>query len=113
MLQEELINRIDEKNQLEIAKRISASREIAQISSQEMADLVRLGYEQYRRIERGDVLVKTEYLYVIAKCLNVKADYILYGDEKELEYGYISTILGGLSTEELKRATNLLRAVFG
>ena len=56
MLQEKLLRAIDDNQTLEIAQRITASREAAQISSQEMADFVGLSYEQYRRIERGVVL---------------------------------------------------------
>lgn len=112
MLYEELIERVSENTVLDIAQRITTSREAAQISSQEMAEFVGLGYEQYRRIERGIVLVKTEYLYVIAQSLDVSVDYLLYGDKKEIEHRKISEILNGLSMEELQRASNILRAVF-
>ena len=112
MLHEELIERISDKTILDIAQRISASREAAQISSQEMADLVGLGYEQYRRLERGKVLVKTEYLYVIAQFLDVSVDYLLYGDKNEVEHRKISKILSGLSIDELQRASNILKAAF-
>ena len=107
-----MINRIDEKNQLEIAKRISASRETAQISSQEMADFVGLSYEQYRRIERGVVLVKTEHINAIVQALSVTADYILYGDTSQMKHDSISEILNGLSKEELERAERILIAAF-
>ena len=45
MLQEKLLRAIDDNQTLEIAQRITASREAAQISSQEMADFVGLSYE--------------------------------------------------------------------
>ena len=85
MLQEELLKVIDENQKLEIAQRITASREAAQISSQEMADFVGLSYEQYRRIERGVVLVKTEHINAIVQALSVTADYILYGDTSQMK----------------------------
>ena len=112
MLHEKLIKRVSENTILDIAQRIKTSREAAQISSQEMADLVGLGYEQYRRIERGIVLIKTEYLYVIAQVLDVSVDYLLYGAKTEMEHRKISKILNGLSLEELQRASNILKAAF-
>lgn len=112
MLHEEMIERISDKIIFDIAQRITTSREAAQITSQGMADLVGLGYEQYRRLERGTVLVKTEYLYVIAQSLDVSVDYLLYGDKTEMEHRKISEILSGLSLEELVRASNILKAAF-
>ena len=80
----------------DIAKRIATARKHCKISLQEMADYVGLGYEQYRRIESGKVLVKTEYLFSIAKKLKVSTDFLLYGDssnvigDNELAEGVVS-----------------------
>ncbi len=112
MLQENLLKVIDDNQKMEIAKRITASREAAQISSQEMADFVGLSYEQYRRIERGALLVKTEHINAIVQALDVTADYILYGDTSQMKHESISEILNGLSKEELVRAERILLAAF-
>ena len=112
MLQEELLKEIDENQKIEIANRITASREAAQISSQEMADFVGLSYEQYRRIERGVVLVKTEHINAIVQALGVTADYILYGDTSQMKHDSISEILNGLTKKELERAEKILLAAF-
>ncbi|MFA9464366.1 MAG: helix-turn-helix domain-containing protein [Velocimicrobium sp.] len=112
MLHEKLLKVIDDNQKMEIAKRITASRESAQISSQEMADFVGLSYEQYRRIERGALLVKTEHINAIVQALDVTADYILYGDTSQMKHESISEILNGLSKEELERAERILLAAF-
>lgn len=112
MLHEKLLKVIDDNQKMEIAKRITASRESAQISSQEMADFVGLSYEQYRRIERGALLVKTEHINAIVQALDVTADYILYGDTSQMKHESISEILNGLSKEELERAERILIAAF-
>ena len=112
MLQEKLLRAFDDNQTLEIAQRIAASRAAAQISSQEMADFVGLSYEQYRRIERGVVLVKTEHINAIVQALGVTADYILYGDTSQMKHDSISEILNGLSKEELERAERILIAAF-
>ena len=112
MLQEKLLKVIDDNQKMEIAKRITASREAAQISSQEMADFVGLSYEQYRRIERGALLVKTEHINAIVQALDVTADYIFYGDTSQMKHESISEILNGLSKEELERAERILLAAF-
>ena len=112
MLQEELLKVIDENQKLEIANRITASREAAQITSQEMADFIGIGYEAYRRIERGTVLVKTEHINALVQALGVTADYILYGDTSQMKHESISEILKGLNKDELERAEKILLAAF-
>lgn len=112
MLQEEMLKVIDENQKLEIANRITASREAAQISSQEMADFVGIGYEEYRRIERGTVLVTTEHINALVQALGVTADYILYGDTSQMKHERISKILNELNKEVLERAERILLAAF-
>ena len=112
MLQEKLLRAIDDNQTLEIAQRITASREAAQISSQEMADFIGIGYEAYRRIERGTVLVKTEHINALVQALGVTADYILYGDTSQMKHESISEILKGLNKDELERAEKILLAAF-
>ena len=48
---------IDDNRKIEIAERIKQCREKSSIKMIEMAGNLKLGYEQYRRIEHGDVLV--------------------------------------------------------
>lgn len=112
MLQNEDICRIDDQAMKQIASRIAKVRKERNISSQIMADNLGLGYEQYRRIERGTVLVKTEYIYVIAKYLQVSVDYLLFGESRVQEYKEITSLLEKLPTEDLVRAKNILYAAF-
>lgn len=112
MLQEELLKKIDDNQKIKISNRITASREAAQITSQEMADFIGIGYEAYRRIERGTVLVKTEHINALVQALGVTADYILYGDTSQMKHESISAILKGLNKDELERAEKILLAAF-
>jgi transcriptional regulator with XRE-family HTH domain len=96
-----------------ISMRIKQSRENAKISKQEMADEVGLGYEQYRRIESGTVLIKTEYLMKLSESLNVSSDYLLFGDDEIMLNRDISALVNGLSREDKIKAFNVLVAVFG
>ena len=76
-----LVPVLTNKDIQEIGHRIECCRKSVGLSKQEMADNIGLGYEQYRRIESGKVLIKTEYLYTIACMLRVSVDYLLYGTE--------------------------------
>jgi transcriptional regulator with XRE-family HTH domain len=97
----------------DIANRIATARKSCKISLQDMADFVGLGYEQYRRIESGKVLIKTEYLFSIAKKLKVSTDFLLYGDSSNvISDSELASLLNGLSSMELERAKNVLKAVF-
>lgn len=104
---------LDEDKIQEISTRLATVRKNSKISLQEMADFVGLGYEQYRRIESGKVLVKTEYLFSIAKKLKVSTDFLLYGDSSNvISDNELANLVNGLSPKELERAKNVLKAVF-
>ena len=78
-----------------------------------MADFVGLGYEQYRRIESGKVLIKTEYLFSIAKKLKVSVDFLLYGDSSNvIGDNELANLLNRLSPMELEKAKSILQIVF-
>ena len=97
----------------DIANRIATARKICKISLQDMADFVGLGYEQYRRIESGKVLIKTEYLFSIAKKLKVSVDFLLYGDSSNvIGDNELANLLNGLSPMELEKAKSILQIVF-
>lgn len=97
----------------DIARRIADRRKNSGISLQEMADYVGLGYEQYRRIESGKVLVKTEYLVAISAKLKVSSDYLLFGEEsKAIGDSALANLINGLSPADLEKAKNVFMAVF-
>ena len=103
----------DENRIKAIANRIKESRKKTSISLQEMADYIGIGYEQYRRIEAGNVLVKTEYLISIASVLSVSTDYLLLGKaQDEINSRELASFLNDLSSEDTIRALRVLRAVF-
>lgn len=96
-----------------IAKRIKETRKKTLISLQEMADFIGIGYEQYRRIEAGNVLVKTEYIISISSILNVSADYLLFGmTEKEIINRELASLINDLSPEDTMKALKVLKAIF-
>lgn len=96
-----------------IAKRIKETRKKTLISLQEMADFIGIGYEQYRRIEAGNVLVKTEYIISISSILNVSTDYLLFGmTEKEIINRELASLINDLSPEDTMKALKVLKAIF-
>lgn len=96
-----------------IAKRIKECRKQTLISLQEMADCIGIGYEQYRRIEAGNVLVKTEYIISIASILGVSTDYLLFGTtQNEIINRELASLINDLSLEDTAKALNVLKAVF-
>lgn len=77
-----------------------------------MADKVGLGYEAYRRIEKGNLLVTTENLISISSILNISADFILYGSDEKIYDKELAQIISNLSLDERIKAINVLKAVF-
>ena len=69
-------------------------------------------YVKGERVPRGEVLSR------IAKALNCSTDYLLgnsensYADDDDKALKYIQRNLGKLNTNQLKKAENLLKAVF-
>ncbi len=104
---------VDENRIKMIATRIKESRKKTTISLQEMADYIGIGYEQYRRIEAGSVLVKTEHIIAIASVLGISTDYLLFGmTQNQVNNRELASFMNGLSSEEATKALNVLRAVF-
>ena len=101
---------VDTNRMKMIAKRIKETRKNTLISLQEMADFIGIGYEQYRRIEAGNVLVKTEYIISISSILNVSTDYLLFGmTEKEIINRELASLINDLSPEDTLK---VLKAIF-
>lgn len=104
---------VDDKRTKEIGQRIRQCRKNASISLQEMADYIGIGYEQYRRIEAGSVLIKTDYLISLVYRLGVSTDYILFGmTNNEINHRELASLINELSSEEISKANNVLKAVF-
>ena len=104
---------LDDSRIQAIASRIAAARKNSKISLQEMADYVGLGYEQYRRIESGKVLVKTEYLIAISAKLKVSTDYLLFGEKSNvIGDRALAKLINELSSSDVERAKNVFMAVF-
>lgn len=104
---------VDEKRIKEIGQRIRQCRKKSLISLQEMADYIGIGYEQYRRIEAGSVLIKTDYLIPLASRLGISTDYLLFGiAQNEINHRELASLINGLSPEEIIKAKNVLTAVF-
>lgn len=97
---------------MEIGNRIREARKEASLSIDDMADKVGLGYEAYRRIEKGNILVTTENLISISSILNVSTDFILYGSDEKICDMELAQIINNLSIDERIKARNVLMAVF-
>ncbi len=64
-----------------MGKRIQNLRKSKGIKAIDFADIIGVGKDQLSRIENGKVVCKTEYLFTIARQLEITTDYLLYGDD--------------------------------
>lgn len=64
----------------DMGKRIQDARKNKGFKAIDFADIIGIGKDQLSRIETGKVACKTDYIFVIAKVLNVTSDYLLYGE---------------------------------
>ena len=103
---------IDSNWKIEIAERIKQCREKNSIEMIDMAGELGLGYEQYRRIEHGDVLAKTEHLVAIASIFDVSIDYLLFGTEHGIGDTILSSIIEKMTKEDKVKLRKALEAIY-
>lgn len=87
-----------------IGNRIQEERKKKGIKAIDFADVIGIGKDQLSRIENGKVTCKLEYLFVIAKYLEVSSDYLLYG---KTSYD-AQQMLNNLSVEKLQAIMSLI-----
>lgn len=97
------VNSIYDSQKIEIAERIAQCRKNKSIRMIDMAEDIGVGYEQYRRIEHGDVLVKTEHLIKMASIFKVSADYLLFGTEIDISDRILCDIITNKMSEDEKK----------
>ncbi|MDD6035955.1 MAG: helix-turn-helix transcriptional regulator [Lachnospiraceae bacterium] len=103
---------IDDNRKIEISKRIRQCREKSSIKMIEMAGILELGYEQYRRIEHGDVLVKTEHLIAMASIFKVSTDYLLFGTEMGISDQRLYDIINKMTNADRVKLKKALEAIY-
>ncbi|HBF38552.1 MAG TPA: transcriptional regulator [Firmicutes bacterium] len=83
----------------EIAERIKGLRDIAAISVDDMAKMLKISKELYQEYESGNLDIPASILYVIAKRFNMELTALLTGEEPRL-HSYALTRSGkGISVE--------------
>ena len=103
---------IDDNRKIEIAERIKQCREKSSIKMIEMAGNLKLGYEQYRRIEHGDVLVKTEHLIAMASIFKVSTDYLLFGTEFGISDQGLCNIINKMTNDDRVKLKKALEVIY-
>ena len=104
----ENINLFTEQTMRDMGKRIQEERKNKGFKAIDFADIIGIGKDQLSRIETGKVACKTDYIFVIAKVLNVTSDYLLYG-EAESDNDLLIALFNGMSSEAKKKAIKILR----
>lgn len=103
----------DESLKMDIGNRIAEVRENAGLKQQDLAEILGLkGRKAVSKIETGENLCKLQHIYTISQELGVSSDYLLFGNRASNELKEIMDICSGLSLSELKKAKNVLKAVF-
>lgn len=103
---------VDDNRKIEIAERIKQCREKSSIRMIDMAGDLGLGYEQYRRIEHGDVLAKTEHLIAMASIFNVSTDYLLFGTEIGTSDQGLCNIINKMTNDDRVKLKKALEAIY-
>ena len=92
-----------EDNKLYIGQRIQESRLAKKMRGADLGAYLGISANQVFRIERGEANCDVGKLFMICQCLEMSADYILFGEQKEKNE----------ITDEQKRAIDNLIRAFG
>ena len=78
----------------------------------DLAEYLEIRPNNLRKIENGEVNCKSAVLINIARFFNVSMDYICFGETEDVLYKRIRELLEGKSVKDIKKAENIIKALF-
>lgn len=69
----------------EVIKRLKAIRTGNGYTQSQFAEILDMSYDDYKKMERGDVRIPIDKLVLIEERLNVPAEYIIFGKKDEFD----------------------------
>lgn len=105
------IKMLDEDAIIEMGKRIQDKRIEKGMKAIELAECVGIGHNQLSRIENGKVICKLEHLFIIAQCLDVSVDFLLYGKKEMQQFMEIEKMLEGITYMDLRKIKMMIEII--
>ncbi len=90
-------------------ERIRRARKVHHYTQAEVAEMINMSSKNFSQLERGMTGISVSSLIALCKCLDVSADYILFGTEKRGENSAINILLSQLNESEQIYAEKLLQ----
>lgn len=81
-----------EKENSQAAARLRKVREAAGLTQEKFAEILGISVSAYKKIECGDNHISVQCLRNLRKAMNVSADYIIYGDTKDMDDVWYSVL---------------------
>lgn len=95
---------------VEVGKRIRVRREELGMTREQLAERCDLSVTFCADIESGRKGMSAKSLYKIARVLNLSSDYILFGNEAEVNKTRVETMLASLSKKDRELAESIIES---
>lgn len=90
-------------------ERIRQARKAHRYTQAEVAEMINMSSKNFSQLERGMTGISISSLISLCKCLDVSADYILFGAENPTQNNAVSLLLSQLTEKEQIYAEKLLQ----
>lgn len=90
-------------------ERIRQARKAHRYTQAEVAEMINMSSKNFSQLERGMTGISISSLISLCKCLEVSADYLLFGTENTTNDSAVNILLSQLSEKEQIYAEKLLQ----
>ena len=90
-------------------ERIRQARKAHRFTQAEVAEMINMSSKNFSQLERGMTGISISSLIALCKCLEVSADYILFGAESNSQNNSVNILLSQLTEKEQIYAEKLLQ----
>ncbi|MBQ2828365.1 MAG: helix-turn-helix transcriptional regulator [Clostridia bacterium] len=98
----------DEKLLKEIGERIFERRKYLKLTQEDVAEKMNVSIQMISNLELGKKAIRPENLVKISSVLKISTDYILTGEEVDLQNNPVTVKLSQLSEEHLAMVDNIV-----
>ena len=89
-------------------ERIRQARKARRYTQAEVAEMINMSSKNFSQLERGMTGISVSSLVALCKCLDISADYILFGTDVSSQNNSVNILLSQLSEKEQIYAEKLL-----